>query len=136
MGITPLLRSYGRSDCPGAAGEAPFASRAVLSQGLSLLTSPTLPTPLSSTTPYAPARALFRSRFLFARICQSLDPLTPSREAKASSSVGPDCGFTSARKLAGRCGRIRFTFASFPCRIVTDGLFTSGSSPPRVATTQ
>ena len=87
----------------------------VLSRWVSLLTSCSLPTLLSSTTPPPQPRHLVPFRLCF---CSGLSASGPSRLA-ATEGLLPSRSWlrlrNSARRLAGRCSRIRFTLCCSLC---------------------
>src|SRR5207244_12597877 len=59
------------------------------------------------------------------------------RDSRIVSSPGHGVGFAQRSQARRSAWLYRVYVAScLACHVVTDGLFTSGSSPPRVATTQ
>lgn len=78
----------------------------------------------------------FRSLFLSVRGRRPLDRVSVTI-LKDCSFLGLDSGFAQRSQARRTTWLNRVYVAScLACHVVTDGLFTSGSSPPRVATTQ
>ena len=106
------------------------------SRWVSLLVAYSLPTLLSPTTPPPPSCHLGSSTVLSAQDGRPLGPVAGGHQ-RDFSPMGLGPGFaqrSQARQLAWP-NRVHFVSCA-SCHVVTDGLFTSGSSPPRVATTQ
>ena len=110
----------------------PFWSRRV-----SLLISSTLPTLLSPTTPPSPTTsfALVHALGLFVVAGHWTESVVPDSRMGSSTGHGPGFAQRSQARRSTWLNRV-YVASCLACHVVTDGLFTSGSSPPRVATTQ